>query len=66
MPKGLSETCPSSMNCIVSCPVKLLSIGKMTSPDNRDIIKEYQDSGDQLYNFMVKFGQTCPQTTLAG
>jgi hypothetical protein len=60
MPKGLSETCPSSMNCIVSCPVKLLSIGKKISPDNTDIIKEYQDSGDQLYNFMVKFGQTYP------
>jgi hypothetical protein len=57
MPKGLSETCPSSMNYIVSCPVKLLPIGKKTSPDNTDIIK---DSGDQLYNFMVKFGQTYP------
>ncbi len=48
------------MNRIVSCPVKLLSVGKKTSPDNTDIIKEYQDSGDQLYNFMVKFGQTYP------
>jgi hypothetical protein len=37
MPKGLSETCPSSMNCIVSWPVKLLSIGKKISPDNTDI-----------------------------
>ncbi len=45
------------MNYIVSCPVKLLPIGKKTSPDNTDIIK---DSGDQLYNFMVKFGQTYP------
>jgi hypothetical protein len=60
MPKRLSETCPSSMNCKISCTVKLLSIGKKTSPDNTDNIKEYQDSGDQLYNFMVKFGQTYP------